>query len=138
MKHPLYNKVQQIVAKKAVSGTVKHSDFSHIRNQASVRAILTSMGYEPNCKTRPLIWSIPKTKKQPELEIKDGFGNGLSVGEKIKQDLLDGQTIFIDDVLLSRGYFLNIIGELKAKGMNIIKTTCKGSTRALSYRVDTQ
>lgn len=144
MKNPLYNKVQKIVSKKAVSGTVKQSDFSSIRNQASVRAILTDMGYEPSNEIRPFTWSLPKY-----LEIKDPIVDGrrrtkkgyisVALGEsvcgEIRRRFLDNELLKVDDIAMKRSSVITFMHKLRTEGHKMQVNRYYKSRKVESFRL---
>lgn len=111
--HPLYNQVCEIIESKIRNRSVKHSEFSHIRNQASVRAILAFEGYHPNCTILATRWSLDKVKVQMEEELADRepiqVEKGMSLVNHTRKLILSGQEVFIDEILISRKHFLNLL-----------------------------
>ena len=138
--HPLYNKVAQIIERKAKNKSIRHSEFAGIRNQASVRAILSDMGYQPNCTTLTYRWSLDKFETQLQEELADRepmkVEKGMSLVSHTRKLLLSGQEVFMDELLISRKHFLNLVGQYRKEGHEIDKRTYDGSTRALSYRLE--
>ena len=129
--HPLYKRVQRIIAAKAVNGSVRHTDFQSIRNQSSVRAILTDMGYTPNCETRPCIWEL---KRKPVAAKPMGIAR-----KQVLKQLQTGRIVYFDDLGVSRNYATNLINKLRKGGWPIEsiveKQPSKGRPKAIGYRL---
>lgn len=136
--HPLYSKVCKIIESQPNGSSIGHSEFEGIRNQASVRAILKFKGYNPNCPIMTIRWSLDEFADLPKDEFVDRELmqiNAVSVSiNQVREMLLSGQEVFVDEIAFSRKYFMNLIGRYRRKGYVIEKRTCEGSTRAFSYK----
>ena len=140
--HPLYNRVCKIIERKAKDKSIRHCEFSQIRSQESVRAILAFEGYKPNSPTLISRWSLDKfeTQLQEELAGREPIKveKGMSLVSHTRKLLLSGEEVFMDEILISRKHFLNLVGKYRKEGYKIHKRTYDGSTRALSYRLETK
>ncbi|OEH66788.1 MAG: hypothetical protein BAX61_13365 [Psychrobacter sp. B29-1] len=143
MKHPLYNKVQKIVAAKIADGKINHSEFAHIRNQASVRAILADMGYKPNCTARPLAWKIPTVRDMPDELVIDSkpkdyrvsATNPNSKSGDIKRRFLNNELLRIDSLSLDRKPVITLMHRIRKEGYQMEINRFKGSRRIESFRL---
>lgn len=128
--HPLYNRVQRIIVKSAVNGSVAHSNFARIRNQASVRAILTYMRYKPSCPTRPYMWthdSIKPKQKQKRVVLTERqiFMNNIKAGNEV----------YVKEVALTRTQIRAAIGALRSSGLEIKSVRGEHGLHIVSYQL---
>lgn len=139
--HPLYNRVAEIVAQKVAYGEIRHSEFKGIRNQSSVKAVLTRMGFEANCTNNPILWTLAGTKRAaPKIDKKIIMPKykrkEISLSQQVKNDLLDGKIIYVDEVPLCRKYVSKIVSQIRKLGIRV--DTHKqgyGAKSGVSYRV---
>ena len=145
MRNPLYNRIAKIVEQKVAYGEIRHSEFKSIRNQSSVKAVLVRMGFEANCMNNPIAWSLKANAKKVKPKIDDSIKlpknkrKGTSLSQQVRDDLLDGKTIYVDDIPLCRKYVIKIVNEIRKKGIRIdMKRQGYGVKSGLSYRVSEQ
>lgn len=125
MRHPLYNRVQEIVTKRSVGGMIKNSDFGSIRNQASVRAILIGMGYKPNCQVSPYSWRLPTVDESKN----QGF---ITPRQHVITELKNGRTIRVVDIDLPTKYLSSLVSTVRASGV-IIESVCDPVTKQVVW-----
>lgn len=129
-KHPLYSRVQRIIAKSAINGSVAHSNFARIRNQPSVRAILADMGYNPNCTIRPYMWTHDSIKpKQKQKRVV------LSVRQMFMKNIEAGIEVYVKDVAMTRTQIRAAIGKLRADGLKIKSIRGEHGLHIVSYQL---
>lgn len=129
--HPLYKRVQQIVISKSIKGIVKQSEFNGIRNQPSVRAILTDMGYMPNCETNAFTW---KMKGFASSNIGKRSRTTKASDTSLVADRLEaGKDVYIDEVDVTKHQLQKIISYLKNRGW-LINSINKNNV-VLGYRL---
>ncbi|WP_413520622.1 hypothetical protein [Psychrobacter glacincola] len=139
--HPLYNRVAEIVAQKVAYGEIRHSEFKGIRNQSSVKAVLTRMGFEANCTNNPIVWSLAGTKRAaPKIDKKIIMPKykrkSTSLSQQIRDDLLEGKTIYVDDIPLCRKYVIKIVNDIRRLGIRVdMNRQGYGVNTGLSYKV---
>ena len=139
--HPLYNRIAKIVESKVAYGEIRHIEFKSIRNQSSVKAVLVQMGFEANCMDNPILWSLPSAKRAaPKIDKKIIMPKykrkEISLSQQVKNDLLDGKIIYVDEVPLCRKYVSKIVSQIRKLGIRV--DTHKqgyGAKSGVSYRV---
>lgn len=125
MKNPLYKTIIKIIdEKRHGSVRIKHSDFSHIRNQSSVKAILTELGYTANCQAKPDFWEKKAIDEKQYIDpakivIPKNKRKEVSISEQIRIDLLAGELIVLDQIPLGRKYVIKIINDIRKLGVKI-------------------
>ena len=127
-KHPLYSRVQRIIVKSAINGSVAHSNFARIRNQPSVRAILADMGYNPNCSTRPFMWtheSIKSKQKRVVLSVRQIFMKNIEAGNEVR----------VKDVELPNVKITAAISTLRGRGLKIEANRDEDGKKIVSYQL---
>ena len=126
--HPLYNRVQKIIANSVTNGSVAHSNFARIRNQPSVRAILADMGYNPNCTIRPYMWTHESIKPKQKHVV-------LSVRQIFMKNIEAGIEVYVKDVAMTRTQIRAAIGKLRADGLKIKSIRGKHGLHIVSYQL---
>ena len=115
--HPLYSRVKRIVAKKEVGGKISHKEFSSIRNQASVKAILADMGYQANCQTCPVAWGVKKKAASYDLQTREmPSATSQAVLDQLKTTGIYHKSEF----KRSEIYLRNIIALIRAAGYEVV------------------
>lgn len=139
--HPLYNRIAKIVERKAAYGEIRHSEFKSIRNQSSVKAVLTRMGFEANCTNNPILWTLAGTKRAaPKIDKKIIMPKykrkSTSLSQQVRDDLLGGKTIYVDDIPLCRKYVIKIVNDIRRLGIRVdMNRQGYGVNTGLSYKV---
>lgn len=118
--HPLYNQVCEIIDSKVKNRSIRHSEFSHIRNQASVRAILAFKGYHPNCTTLTYLWSLDAFKMKDIKDVNQQMKT--KTGQKILDDLKDNGVYHVANFDKSRQQLSNILVDIRALGYQLEPT----------------
>lgn len=139
--HPLYNRIAKIVERKAAYGEIRHSEFKEIRNQSSVKATLIKMGFKANCMNSPIVWSLADTKRvAPKIDKKIIMPKykrkEVSLSQQVRNDLLDGKIIYVDEVPLCRKYVSRIVSDIRRLGIRVdMQRQGYGVNSGVSYRV---
>ena len=139
--HPLYNRISKIVERKAAYGEIRHSEFKEIRNQSSVKATLIKMGFKANCMNSPIVWSLADTKRvAPKIDKKIIMPKykrkETSLSQQVRNDLLDGKIIYVDEVPLCRKYVSRIVSDIRRLGIRVdMQRQGYGVNSGVSYRV---
>lgn len=144
LEHPLYNRIARIVDCKVVYGEIRHSEFKDIRNQSSVKAILVKMGFEANCTNNPIVWSLPGAKRvAPKIDNKiimpKRKRKEVSLSQQVRNDLLDGKIVYVDEVPLCKKYVSKIVTDIRKLGIRVdMHRQGYGINSGVSYRVSEQ
>lgn len=142
--HPLYNRIAKIVERKVAYGEIRHSEFKDIRNQSSVKAVLIEMGFAANCMQNPIVWSLADAKRiKPKIDKKITVPKykrkEVSLSQQVRNDLLDGKIIYVDEVPLHRKYVSRIVNDIRRLGIRVeTQRQGYGANSGVSYRVSEQ
>ena len=112
--HPLYNRINRIVATESVNGSVDQRSFNAIRNQSSVRSILAELGYTPNNEIRPTSWSNKPVKTEPPKRKKY-----VGLYDKFVERINANGEIYFTDIRLSKSHAQKVASRVRCDGMNI-------------------
>ena len=92
----------------------------------------------------PILWSLPSAKRAvPKIDKKIIMPKykrkETSLSQQVKNDLLDGKIIYVDEVPLCRKYVSKIVSQIRKLGIRV--DTHKqgyGAKSGVSYRVSEQ
>lgn len=138
MNNPLYKKVSAIALAGTRNSEIRNKAFDGIRNKESVKAIMTHLGYVPNCYSKPEIWRLkPKPKAKPKLVVQEA---PKSVREQMILNLQIKKMVTLKEINVTDAYARTVAKSLMYEGWNIEPVSKKnvygiGRNRLIGYRL---
>ena len=125
MNQYLFHQVRGIANTNTQNGRIRHSLFQEIRNQNTVKAALIKLGYTPDCAASPTVWVYGKSQTveavQP-IDKRKSVPPSVPLSVQLRQRLMAGEEIVINEYPLWRKYVLSVINDVKRSGHKVVET----------------